>query len=341
MWRLSVRLFTAIFVEFVIDLIFFTLVSWLLGGVFGLTPLWMLAYGVFFTVILIFVDWLLGPSLVSSLLKPRWIERSDDPMLWSMVHEEAAKAGVKVRKIGVVDYEAPNAFAYAFLTGRPHLVFTKGLLVNMTYPEVRAVACYLIGGAKSGVLPLMTTFSGLLTIPYNIAGGYVRARLEGRRLSYGSILSAGVGYLFFALTYPQSVMVSKLTSIFSDEFSILQTKDPSRFISALMKVSMGSALRPMDPMRTECTPLKCLMFQDPTLALIDAEAMREAAGKYGIDLNRLVDLRGVRLPDVDDLGIHLFERFWSQPYLVERLEHAIEFGKKVQAPIKIGLSWIE
>lgn len=337
MWGLSVRLILAIFVEFVINLIFFSFISW----VFGAEPLWMLAYGVFSTVILLFIEWLLGPSLVSSLFEARWMDRSDDPVLWSMVHEEAAKARVKVRKIGIVDNEAPNALAFAFLTGRPQLVFTKGLLVNMTYPEVRAVACYLIGSAKSGGLTVMTTLTGLLTIPIKIGGGYVRARLEGRRLGYGNIVAAGIGYFFFALTYPQSVMVSKIMSVFCDEFSIEQTEDPSSFISALMKVSSGCATRPMDPIRTRGTPLKGLMFQDPTLALRDAMAMREAAVKWGIDLDRLVDMKGIRFPNEDELVFHAFERFWSHPDLVDRLEHAVEFGKRVQAPIKLGLSWIE
>jgi len=337
MWGLSVRLILAIFVEFVINLIFFSFISW----VFGAEPLWMLAYGVFSAVILLFIEWLLGPSLVSSLFEASWMERSDDPVLWSMVHEEAARAGVKVRKIGIVDIEAPNALAFAFLTGRPHLVFTKGLLVNMTYPEVRAVACYLIGSAKSGGLTVMTTLTGLLTIPHKIGGGYRRARLEGRRLSYGNIVAVGIGYFFFALTYPQSVMVSKIMSVFCDEFSIEQTEDPSSFISALMKVSSGCATRPMDPIRTRGTPLKGLMFQDPTLALRDATAMREAAVKWGIDLDRLVDMKGVRFPNEDELVFHAFERFWSHPDLVDRLEHAVEFGKRVQAPIKLGLSWIE
>jgi len=337
MWRLSARLSMAIAIEFVIDLLFFTVVAWLLRASFP----WMLAYGVLFTVLLIFFEWLLGPSLVGSLFKPRWLERSDDPVLWSMVHEEAAKAGVKVRKIGVVDHEAPNAYVYAFLTGRPHLIFTKGLLINMTYPEVRAVACYLIGSAKSGGLTVMTTLSGLLTIPYKMAGGYIRPRLEGRRVGYDSIIAAGVAYILLVLTYPQTVMVSRIMSIFSDEFSIIQTKDPSRLISALMKASAGSALKPSDPMRAECAPLKGLMFQDPTLALRDAEAMRGAAGKWGIDLDRLLNLGEVHFPGEDDLRLHAFERFWSHPDLVDRLGHMIEVGKKVQAPIKIGLSWIE
>lgn len=337
MWRLSARMFLAIFVEFLINLIFFTLVSRLLVA----DLLWMLAYGVFFTVILMFLEWLLAPSTISSRFKPTWIERNDDPILWSMVHEEAAKAGVKVRKIGIIDQETPNALVYAFLTGRPHLILTKGLLVSLTYPEVRAVVCYLLGLAKSGGLWVTTTLSALLTIPYGIAGGYAEARLERRRLGYGDIIAAGVGYLFFVLTYPQTVMVSKIMSIFGDEFSILQTKDPSRFISALIKVSAGIALEPTNPMRTENTPLKCLMFQDPTLALRDAEAMREATGRWGIDLNRLLEMKGVRFPEEYELGLHAFERFWSHHDLVGRLEHAIEFGKNVQAPIKIGLSWIE
>jgi len=337
MWRLSARVITAFSFELVIHLAFFTFVSWLLGA----DPWGMLANGVFFAVIFIFIEWLIGPSLVSSLFETRWIERADDPVLWSMVHEEAARAGVKVRKIGIVDSEAPNALAYAFLTGRPHLVFTRGLLLEMTFPEVRAVACYLLGSAKSGGLPLLTTLSGLLTIPQGVAGGYIRARLEGRRPGYGGVISAGLGYILFALTYPQSVMINRVMSVFSDEFSILQTEDPSRFISALLKASMGCAMRPMDPMRTRCAPLKGLMFQDPVMALRDAAAMKEAAGKWGIDLHRLIDLRGARQPDEDEVALHTFERFWPQVEPVARLDHAVELGKEVQSPIKIGLSWIE
>jgi len=315
MWRLSVRLIIAMFVKFVINLIFFNFIFWVFGGFFNLKPLGILAYGVFFTVILIFIEWLLGPSMVSSIFNANWIERSDDPVLWSMIHEEAKRARVKVRKIGIVDNEAPNAFAYAFLTGRPHLVFTKGMLLNMTYSEMRAVACYLIGIAK--------------------------ARLEKRRPGFGSFVSAGLGYLPFVIIYPQSVMISKIMSIFGDELSIEQTEDPSKFISALIKVSGGYATKPLDTFRTKGTPLKCLMFQDPTTALRDTNAMKEAAVKWGINLGRLVDLKGFSLPEDEQISLHAFERFWSHPSLVERLEHAIEFGKKVQAPIKIGLSWIE
>lgn len=341
MWRLSVRLIIAMFVKFVINLVFFNFIFWVFGGFFNLKPLGILAYGVFFTVILIFIEWLLGPSMVSSIFNANWIERSDDPVLWSMIHEEAKKARVKVRKIGIVDNEAPNAFAYAFLTGRPHLVFTKGMLLNMTYSEMRAVACYLIGIAKSGGLTLMTTLSGMLTVPYQIAGGYVGARLEKRRPGFGSFVAAGLGYLPFVIIYPQSVMISKIMSIFGDELSIEQTEDPSKFISALIKVSGGYATKPLDTFRTKGTPLKCLMFQDPTTALRDTNAMKEAAVKWGINLGRLVDLKGFSLPEDEQISLHAFERFWSHPGLVERLEHAIEFGKKVQAPIKIGLSWIE
>lgn len=341
MWRLSVRIIVAMLVEFVIDLIFFTFLFWVFGGFFGLNPLMMLAYGVFFTVILIFIEWLLGPSIVSSTFNTRWIERSDDPVLWSMVHEDASRVGVKVRKIGIVDSEAPNALAYAFLTGRPHLVFTKGLLISMTYPEVRAVACYLIGSAKSGALTIMTTLTGLLTIPYHFVGGFVTARLEGRRPSYGDYVVAGLAYILFALIYPHTVMVSRIMSIFGDEFSVEQTENPSKFMSALMKTSAGCAAEPLDLIRTRGTPLKGLMFQDPTLAIRDAAAMKEATVKWGIDLDGLIGLGGVRLPDEDEMNLHLFEKFWSHQDLVDRLEHVVEFGKKVQAPIKLGLDWIE
>jgi Zn-dependent protease with chaperone function len=338
MSELSARVSMAIFVEFLIHFIFFTLVVWLMWP----SPiLWTLSYGALLAIIALFLEWFLGPFLVSSLFEPRWIERSDDPVLWSMVHEEAAKSGVRVRKIGILESDAPNALAYAFLTGKPHIIFTKGMLIEMTYPEVRAVTCYLLGCARSGGLSLTTMLSGLMTIHHGIADGYITSRLKGGRPGYGNIAVAGFGYLLFALTYPQAVMVSKAMSIFGDEFSITRSEDPSKFLSALIKSTIGCAGWPKDQIRARLSSLKGLMFQDPSLSIRDAQAVKDTATGLGIELNRLLDKRLVRLPDAEQATLHAFERFQAHVDPVGRLDQAIYFGKQVQAPIKMGLNWIE
>ncbi len=326
MQRLSARLLLVVAVQFATHITFFTLLSWaLLSNLLGFDLISVLASGFLMAMATIFLEWLLGPSLVSSPFEPKWIERNDDLVLWSMVHGEAAKAGVKVKKIGVVDMESPNALVYSYFTGRPIILLTKGLLVDLTYPEVRAVVAYMLGCTRSGVLGIVTTLSGLLTLSHRVAGGYIRSHMEKKSSGIADLFLAGWGGLFFALIYPQCVMVSNLMSVYGDEFSILQTGDPVRFVNALLKVAASLAEKPIDPIRTICTPLKCLMFQDPTMALRDAVKLRDVAARYDVDMSRLLGHELKTFLDEGELQLHVFERFWSQPELEKRLEHARSF----------------
>jgi Zn-dependent protease with chaperone function len=342
MSSLSDRLLPALTIHVAIHLVLFTLTSWVILSTFlGYGPVTVLVGGVSSTLVAIVIEWLVGPGLVSSLLRPRWIEREDDFALWSLVQGEADRAGVKVGQVGVLDIDAPDSLAYASLTGRPVVLLTRGLLVDLTYKEVRVNVAYLLGCSKSGVLGVMTALSGLLVLSNWVASGYIESRFEEEKAGVLEIIRAGWGYLIFALVYPQVVFLSRGMSIYGDEFSIRQTGDPSSFFSALLKVATGLALNPLTSIRTSCAPLKGLMFQDPSSVLRDVAAIKEAARKYDINLNRLLGYEPVGLLKGDEPRLHVFERFWVQPSLSDRLGHGMEFGGECHYPIRIGLDRID
>jgi Zn-dependent protease with chaperone function len=342
MWRLNARLRPAIALHFATHFAFFFIVSWLLLSlVFKFDPVSVTAATFLLTVASMVAEWITGPNLVESLLKPRWMRENDDPVLWSLVQGEASKAGVRIEKIGIVEVDSPNALIIASPSGQLTLVFTRGLLCRLTFPEVRAASAYLMGASKSGFLGFSTTFSGLLAISYRFAGGYIESRVEGRKGEAFEIVLAALGYLIFAFTAPLTVIASRPMSLYGDEYSITQTRDPASFLTMLLKVADGIARKTEGPSRTFFTPLKGLMLLDPTIAIRDSNGLVKAAQSNGIDTSRL--LGGPMTPkgEGDEIEFHAFERFWSQPRLIDRFWRTVSLGKGVKTPIKVGLSWIE
>lgn len=333
MRSLGERVLPALAVHVVIHLVLFTLASWVvLSAFFGLDLFPILVGGVVSGLLAVVLEWVMGPRLISSLLKARWVDREDDVVLWSLVQGVADGAGVKVARVGVLDFDAPDALAYSSLMGRPIVLLTRGLLTSLTYSEARIVVAYLLGCAKSGVLGVATALSGLLSVSNRVASGYIKSRLEGGSPSFVEIILAGWGYLIFAMSSYQAVVVGRAMSTHGDEFSIQQTKDPNSYFSALIKVAAGLALRPLDPIRTDCISLKGLMFQDPTSALRESMTIKDVAGEHEIDLDRLLGYRTPEFPGEDELRLHAFERLWVQNAVVDRLQNVIEMSREIGSP---------
>jgi len=327
------QLIKAIAIHAAVHLALFAIASWVILSIFlGQNSIGVLISASTATLVALVLEWLMGSTLVSSLFKPRWVDREDDVVLWSLVQGEAERAGVRVGRVGVLDVEAPNALTYAQPTGRPTVLLTKGLLVDLTYPEVRAVVAYLLGCSESGALGVATSLSGLLALSNRVAVGYIESRLEGRSSGLINVIKAGWGYLIFVLIYLQASLACGVMSEHGDEFGLRQTGDTSVYLRALIKVAAGLASKPSDPLRRDFISLKGLMFLDPTSALEGAPILVDEAKRLGFDLERLLGYEPAGFPTEEELELHNFERFTVQLSLVERLERAAEFGRGVRSP---------
>lgn len=331
MTGLSERLLPALAIYVASHVVIFSLVSWVvLHVLFSLDPIWVVAWGLASALAVMTVEWVLGPRIVASSLRPRWVEGGRDPVLWSMVEGEAERAGVGLGRIGILDFEAPNALVVSSVMGRPTVFLTRGLLIGSTYTETRAVVTYLMGCSRSGALGLATALSGLITISNRIASGYIEGRLEGRPIGLSSIILAGWGYLLFTMASPVASLACRGMSSYGDEFSVRQTGSPSGFVTALIKAAAGLAERPSNAMRKACTPLKGLMFMDPTVSIGSASSVKDAADKYEIDLAWLLGREPEKTSGLERPEPHIFERFRVHSDLPERLERAVETWKEAR-----------
>jgi Zn-dependent protease with chaperone function len=341
MWRLKARLRPAIAIHFAIHFAFFFTLSWvILSLLLRFDPATVTAAGFLLTVTTLVIELLMGSSQVIKHLDPRWLDEASDPVLWALIQGEAGRAGIKISKVGVIDSESPNAVTVASMTGGPVLLFTRGLTQRLSYREMRVVTAYMIGASMSGFLGTATMFAGLLTLSYRLTGRYIESRVGNEGDPFFGKALAALGYIPFALTVSQYVTATRPASAWGDRYAVDQTGDPSAYLMALLKVSDGTASHPEGENRTLFTPVKGLMFMDPTMALRDNPSLVDEARRHGI---RLEMIPGYGLETMVSSGIeyHVFEWFWSQPSPPERFRWAIGAGKKIESPLKMGLAWIE
>jgi hypothetical protein len=341
MWRLKARLRPAIAIHFAIHFAFFFTLSWaILSFLLRFDPVTVTAAGFLLTVTSLVLELLMGSTQIIKHLDPRWFDQATDPVLWALIQREASRAGIKITRVGIIEEESPNAVAVASLRGGPVILFTKGLLQRLSYREMRAVISFMIGASRSGFLGAATMFAGLLTISYGLASGNIESRVGNREERLTDKALAALGYIPFALTVSQYVTASRPASAWGDRYAVDQTGDPSTYIMTLLKVAEGTASHPGGLNRTRFTPVKGLMFMDPTMALRGNKSLRESARSQGISLETI---HGYGKKDVEPVGMeyHVFEWFWSQPSPLERFHWAVSAGKKMESPLKIGLAWIE
>jgi Zn-dependent protease with chaperone function len=217
------------------------------------------------------------------------------------------------------------------------------LIISLNASELRTIIAHELGHIKNGDMTIITPLVALLTLYDKIAQSYIRSRINNERSPIHQLLLAAFAYIFFRLTYPQTGLLSKIRENHADDFSIQHSKDPSNLINSLIKVSRGCALRPMDKLRVEGSPLRSLMFIDPTAAINEIGDLSDLIYKrWEIDINRLpVFLESQPSKNQEKTGFHAFENFQSHPNLKVRLERIADMGSRFKMPMTVGLTSIE
>jgi hypothetical protein len=341
MWKLKARLRPAIIIHFLIHFVFFFIVSWIFFPfLLGYDPLTVIAAGFLIAILSLIIEVIYAPNWILKVLDPRWLDQTNDPLLCTLIQSEADKIGIRYSKLGIIDVETPNAIIIGSLTSGPIILITKGLSQRLSYREMRVVASYLFGVSKSGFLLAATMFAGFLTLSFSLAKRYIHNKISLKKESLVEKIFSFIGFIPFILTIPQYVRATNPASTWGDRYAVHKSDDPSAFIATLLKISHGIVVNYSDVNRTKFIPIKGIMFMDPTLALRDHNNLLDASMSLGIkfETSRTVGSKDGKSMRLD---YHMFEQFWCQSSSVERFRWAISTGKKMENPLKMGLSWIE
>ena len=95
-----------------------------IGSYFGIGNV-----GIYLVLALIFVgfQYLIGPSIVSMLMRVRWVSENEEPELHQMVKELAERSNIPKPKVGISQISIPNAFAFGRTIRDGRVCITEGI----------------------------------------------------------------------------------------------------------------------------------------------------------------------------------------------------------------------
>ena len=251
-WKLRLRLWFATVLLFGLLYAIVAAVSYYFG--FG-GPL---MFG-FFALVIVLGQYLLGPFMVESMMKVRYVSEAEAPNLHRMVGELAYNAGIPKPKVGISEIGVPNAFAFGKSKGDGRVCVTRGIINLLDEDELKAVLGHEISHIRHMDMMVMTLLSVVPLICYYI---FISTLFSGGRNREGGAALIGVaalaGYILGNLLV---LFVSRVREYYADQGSVELGNPPHKLASALYKLVYGSAAANKDEIK-EVEGIKAFFVND-------------------------------------------------------------------------------
>jgi heat shock protein HtpX len=271
---------------------------------------------------LVFVQYLIGPTMVSLLMKVKYVSEQEQPELHQMVGELAREAGIPKPKIGISEVDIPNAFAFGRTQRDARVCVTRGIMRLLSKDELKAVLGHEVSHIKHRDMMLITLLSVLPMICYFIAINLLFAGMFGGRREGGNILPLiGLGMLVvYFITNLLVLYGSRIREYYADRGSVRLGNQPRHLATALYKLAYGNAKAPKQALK-QAEGVKAFFINDPSRAIIEIKELREldADMSGAIDADELAALRTkpIRLSTADKL----MELLSTHPNMLRRIKH--------------------
>lgn len=315
-----------------IGLMFVILYGFLLfvGAAVGYSGQSFINYSVILALGMMFVQYMIGPKMVESSMKVKYITEGDNPKLYRMVEEQARKAGLKkTPRVGVCPTPMPNAFAFGRSKGDARVCVTEGITNLLSEDELKAVIGHEISHVKHSDMAIITLLSAVPMIAYYM---YMSSMYSGRMGTSNDRNSGGtamIGIIALVVYFITNILVmygSRIREYYADKGSAEIGNEPHQLASALYKLTYGTAKTPKREVQ-RLEGIKAFFLNDPTKAMGDfnelTEVDRDMSGT--IDRNELASVRqgGIRV----GTSASIMELMSTHPNMLKRIKHLSELDK--------------
>lgn len=272
-------------------------------------------------------QYLIGPSLVSTMMRVRWVSEKEEPELHRQVAELAQRAGIPKPKVGVSGLSIPNAFAFGRNQGDGRICVTQGIRGLLSKDELKAVLGHEIAHLKHRDMMIITLLSVIPLILYWIAWSMMWGGMLGGRRREGGGYAALIGLgamLAYFITNLLVLAGSRIREYSADESSVKLGNPPHHLASALYKLVYGSA-RLQRTARGEAElhrvkAVKAFFLNDVGRAWDEIRELRAVDRDFSgtIDQDELLALRSkrVKLSGAERIA----ELFTTHPNMLKRIK---------------------
>ncbi len=270
------------------------------------------------SLVMMFIQYLIGPKLVEWSMRVKYIQKQDYPKLFQMVEDLAMRAQIPVPKIGIAQINIPNAFAFGRGIRDGRVCVTEGILRLLDEGELKAVLGHELSHLKNRDVLFITLLSVIPMVLYRIAWQFL---FYGRRRERGgnTALIGLAAFLFYFITNLLVLYASRIREYFADRGSVSLGNPPQTLASSLYKLVYGAARMDKESLK-EAEGLKAFFINDPSQALKEIRELSQLdQDKSGtIDASELAQLKTkhIRLT----VGDRLLEVLSTHPNMLKRIK---------------------
>lgn len=276
-------------------------------------------------VIVVGLQYLLGPALVGWTMRIKWVSEQEEPDLHRMVTELAHAADIPKPKVGISQINIPNAFAFGRTRGDGRVCVTRGILNLLTRDELKAVLGHEISHIKHRDMAIITVLSAIPLILYWLAfsmifrGAFGGGNRQGNA-GYAAIIGIGAMILYF-ITNLLVLYGSRIREYYADLGSVKLGNRPHHLATALYKLAYGDARYRKSEELKRVEGVKAFFVNDPSRAWREIKELKQVDRDMSgtIEYNELMELRQneVHL----STGDKLMELFTTHPNMLKRIKH--------------------
>jgi len=199
-----------------------------------------------FSVLSTFISYYNSDKIVLKMTKATLIDHEANAQLYNLVEEMALASGVKMPKVGIVNDDAPNAFATGRNEDHGVIVFTTSILNLMDREELQGVVAHELSHIKNRdtlVSAIVTSTAGLIAILSDVMLRIV-AHSSNRKNSNPLLLPA----IFIAMILAPiaalliQAAVSRKRESLADASAVAFTRNPAGLRKALEKLQSDSTV---------------------------------------------------------------------------------------------------
>jgi len=328
--QLKLAMGTSIFLVAFIFAIFLSAIMFILN--------FSLLFAFIGTIIFILLEYLIGPAIVASSSRLHYLKSGENPWLESTVKDLAAKSGIPMPRLAIVQDSTPNAFTFGRTASGATLAVHEGLLKNLSEDEVRGVIGHELGHIKHKDYIVMTILSALPLLAYLIAratwtatvfSGSSKKDESSARAAFAAI--AIISYVVYIVSLLCVMRLSRLREHFADAYSAYVTGSPRSLESGLAKITYGLSLSPKPT-----SGVRAFYVEDPAMAKQEIQPIMEKKDEYDLDKNGVLDERELELAmekEAKSAWVKVNTLFATHPptfkriLLLREIEEEMESGK--------------
>ena len=208
------------------------------------------------------IAYVFNQTIIDLATGARKVERTEEPDLYNLLENLCISRGLKMPTLRVIEAEGMNAFASGLHEGRFSVTVTRGLLQNLSKPELEAVLAHELTHVINRDVRTMVVaaiFAGIITLLCQIifraiqwgafSGGRGRSRDRGGGGGLFLLIALAVAAVGYLLAIVIRMAISRSREFVADAGSVELTKNPDAMSSALQKVSGHAHLDAPQSMR--------------------------------------------------------------------------------------------